>query len=458
MVDAYCCEEGGVALLGKCIGLIIFLLYATSGLAATFFVRSGASGNGTSWANAWAAPGSISWGSVTAGSTICVAGGTYSSGFHIDSSGASGNPITIQRATASDSTCGSGTAGWSAGYDAQVVVNISGASDGINWNNADYVTVTGMVANGIKFNIADDDSTGVAFVQGVVSPRLLYVEISGPGGSTPVTMNFDNRGIDGTAWNGSTYENIDGFYSGYNNIHGFVNLMWLYNFSNAIIEHTRLADAAAENSVTFHANVFAIAGCNNVTFRYNEITNWQVEGIMMIFDSSSNWYIYGNLWHNAMGGTGGVGRILEVQDGVKGPVYLYNNTIVNIAFSVRTANGGSYASGSEGRNNIYWNTSGPGLPSDDYDLANFTLGESHGADNASDPFVSIGSQNYQLSGSTTAGQTLASPYNIDYLGNTRGGDGTWDRGTYEYCSGGCAAAIGTRNGGPITRGGPRTRK
>jgi hypothetical protein len=54
------------------------------------------------------------------------------------------------------------------------------------------------------------------------------------------------------------------------------------------------------------------------------------------------------------------------------------------------------------------------------------------------PFVDYTNGNFRLASATTAGTTLASPYNTDMFGNTRGADGTWDRGALEFCSGGCA--------------------
>jgi hypothetical protein len=40
-----------------------------------------------------------------------------------------------------------------------------------------------------------------------------------------------------------------------------------------------------------------------------------------------------------------------------------------------------------------------------------------------------------LAAPTTAGSPLASPYNTDLLGKTRGADGTWDRGAFEFDAG-----------------------
>ena len=41
--------------------LLVLLLICSHAFGATWFVRSGASGNGTSWANAWANPRAINW-------------------------------------------------------------------------------------------------------------------------------------------------------------------------------------------------------------------------------------------------------------------------------------------------------------------------------------------------------------------------------------------------------------
>jgi hypothetical protein len=99
---------------------------------------------------------------------------------------------------------------------------------------------------------------------------------------------------------------------------------------------------------------------------------------------------------------------------------------------MNTANGGSFATGSQARNNIYWNSPSGGLPSD-YDLCNSSCGETNGQTYSSnDLFTNYASQNYHLARATTAWQSLGAPYNVDYDGKTRGSDGLWDRGAYEF--------------------------
>ena len=68
-----------------------------------------------------------------------------------------GSPITLKRATASDATCGSSTAGWSAAYDAQVILSK------ITLQN-NYVTIDGVVPSGILLNLANSSGSPSAIV------------------------------------------------------------------------------------------------------------------------------------------------------------------------------------------------------------------------------------------------------------------------------------------------------
>src|SRR5262249_28895751 len=138
----------------------------------------------------------------------------------------------------------------------------------------------------------------------------------------------------------------------------------------------------------------------------------------------------------------------EAQDGVEGPFYFYNNTIVNVGTSIGVANGGVYMPGSRGRNNIYWNTTVPGtpgfgqeyagLPDNDYDFSNLSLYEAHGVSNGSNPFVSTNTRDYHLVANIGAtfprdkGVALLSAYQLGFDGNVRGADGSWDIGAYEF--------------------------
>jgi hypothetical protein len=54
-------------------------------------------------------------------------------------------------------------------------------------------------------------------------------------------------------------------------------------------------------------------------------------------------------------------------------------------------------------------------------------------------FTDAANKNFHLTSATAAGANLSSPYNTDPDGVTRGGDGSWDRGAFEYTGGGPVA-------------------
>ena len=419
--------------LSKSICFILFAAAALPSWSATKFVNKAASGsgNGTSWANAWTNVSSIGWSGLAAGDVVCVAGGTYSGNLSTGKSGASGNPITIRRATAADSTCGSGTAGWSAAFDSQVAIA------GINLAN-DYVTIDGAVPNGFTMTVAN--SSGSPSAVGVSAPTngvtLRYIEVAGPCGTAACNQNGDSRSINLNSWTGSSYALQNNMTIQYSNLHGSCTILWSAHSTNLIIEHTRFADSSdsTPGNPNCHPNVIAEQDSTNATFRYNEVTNWEVEGIMACPNGgcSSSWDIYGNVWHDPMGGS--YPRVLESQGNANGPYHVYNNTFVNVSYAVMsTANGGSFATGSAGANNIFWNSPSGGLPTQNYDICNSSCGETNSQTySATDLFVNYAGHDYHLAKATTAGQTLTAPFNIDYDGNTRGADGVWDRGAYEY--------------------------
>lgn len=417
----------------KIVGLILFATVAIPSWSATKFVNNSATGsnNGTSWANAWTNVSSIGWSGLSAGDVVCVAGGTYSGSIKTGANGASGNPITIRRAAAADAACGSSTAGWNSSFDAQAVIS------GITLAN-NYVTIDGASSNGFKINLAN--ASGSPSGIGVSAPTngvvLRYIEVSGPCGTTACNQNGDSRSIDLNSWNGSSYNLQNNMTIQYNNLHGSCTILWSAHSTNLVIEHNRFADSAdsTPGNPNCHPNVVAAQDSTNVAFRYNEVTNWQVEGIMTCPNGgcSSSWDIYGNLWHDPMAGS--YPRVLEAQGNTNGPYRVYNNTFVNISYATAgTANGGAFTSDSVGRNNIFWNSPTTGLPSNDYDLCNKACGEANGQTyTTTDLFANYAARDYHLARATNAGLSLAAPYNIDYDGNTRGADGVWDRGAYEF--------------------------
>jgi hypothetical protein len=67
-----------------------------------------------------------------------------------------------------------------------------------------------------------------------------------------------------------------------------------------------------------------------------------------------------------------------------------------------------------------------------------------------DPFVSSSTYDFRLKASTNQGNILSSPFNMDMNGNTRGSDGVWDRGAYEYVTGGGSSSLLAPGGGSVS--------
>jgi hypothetical protein len=408
--------------------------------ATTYFVRSGASGNGTSWAQAWGTVSGISWSSLNAGDTVCVAGGTYSGLLTVAKGGTSSTPIIVKRALTVDPVCGSSTAGWSSAYDSQAVIG------GIVLNNS-YVVIDGSVWHGFKIIMGSVDSTYYGIGTGGPNSyiTLRNIEVSGPcngtGDSTCISpgTSGDPRGLGTIHWNGSSYDASNNLTVQYVDLHGQCDGFYPVNTTNLLFEHSRIADTLMlpNGGYTCHDNAVIAQQNTNAVFRYNEITNWNVEG--MLFNPNGNWPetwdIYGNVFHDPQPTS--YNRIIEVQYGSSGPYHFYNNTIVGGTYICSNAtNGGSWASGTVFYNNLYYGNNyadcAAGGVTEDYAYSDKTLSEGHGQGRAPNPFLNYSANTvagYNLSAPTNAGLDLGSPYNVDYNGNTRV---KWDRGAFEH--------------------------
>jgi hypothetical protein len=119
------------------VAAVTLLLSSGAAHAATnWYVDSNASGsrNGTSWTNAWTSFSSISWGSIQAGDTLFISGGStsqqYSGTLTIPKSGSASGRITIK-------------VGQDAGHNGVVIIDGGGGNDGINFRNFNYLNISG---------------------------------------------------------------------------------------------------------------------------------------------------------------------------------------------------------------------------------------------------------------------------------------------------------------------------
>jgi hypothetical protein len=139
--------------------------------------------------------------------------------------------------------------------------------------------------------------------------------------------------------------------------------------------------------------------------------------------------IYGNWFYNTKeGGRNGVIILGGVGfSDTAASCLVYNNTFAGIVDT--TVFGMIYLSGTGNvaRNNLFYDCT-------ENDVSASTVSDNDTA--VSDPFEDYATLDLRLSGATSAGFTLSSPYDTDPLGVTRGEDGTWDVGAYEFDEGG----------------------
>jgi hypothetical protein len=368
---------------------------------------------------------SINWSSIKPGNIICIAGGNYGT-MNIQSSGTANARIYIQRATAGDSACGSTSVGWSSVYDSQPIlvgINVTGSG-------GSYVTVDGKIPyTGIQIHNSSmsGDTYLVLDDNGANYFEIVNVDMAGaPTCDTSYPVGHDYY---------SFYANYGGTATGlhiaYSALHNNTTAILLLGQSNALIEHNKLHTICISNILQVHPNVFeGYTRTSNITFRYNEIYDWQNEGIMLRPDSSvgpnGTYYIYGNLWHDGWA----VARIIESQHGSNGPVYLYDNTFVNIPSGIALSNNGVWDSSSSAQNNLFYN-----VPSGGFSTGNDS---NNLLAPLSSAFVNYSNHDYHIVGTTAsgypsnAGVNLGSPYNLDLDGKARPTNGAWDIGAYQY--------------------------
>ena len=183
-------------------------------------------------------------------------------------------------------------------------------------------------------------------------------------------------------------------------------------------------------------------------FRYNVVKDCVGTGGMIGSSPKSfrQWKIHGNLFVNCLGGNGAIGNIGG--NYAVAEAEIYNNTF---ASSTRiqqcsAAPGCATATGNIVKNNLFWNNNCVDIFSEgtggaithDYnaffDCAQGTPPvETNGQIGTGDPFVNRPSSDHHLTAATNAGDsTIGAAYNTDPDGKTRGADGAWDRGAYEF--------------------------
>lgn len=418
--------------------IALLTLAAFGAHAADRYVRQGATGNGSGsdWTNAYTSLPS----DLVRGDTYWIADGSYN-GVTVKTPGTA--TITIKKATvASHGT----SVGWSDSYgDGQAVLgglmfdvgNV--VIDGATRNENDWTQTSAYgfrIPRGLYSNRVNS-STGACADN--VTAR--YVDIGADLG-TGVTQTY-GEGLYMLGGSGSAAcENWTLQRSHIHNtiVHiqcaGCMGLLVEYTYfgvgwgkeairgqnaaANIIIRHNTFKDACQRNPGD------STSGCTG------EIALW--DG-----DNFNNVEVYGNVFIKTTSEPNSGGAVIIGGNGSSwvGPSSsnskVYNNTISGLSYqSGILINGGS---NNDCRNNVWINVasgSSPGCKANNT-ANNVVL--------SSSPFVSVGSGDFRLATATASGSPLPAPYNVDRLGATRGADGGWDLGAYEYTGGGGAAPL-----------------
>jgi hypothetical protein len=259
-----------------------------------------------------------------------------------------------------------------------------------------------------------------------------YIDAEGPG---YVTYSGDSRGI--SAGRGGN----DGFLFSHVKIHKSTSGIFINGLTNSTFEYIDESDLSAVNSASWHPNGLYAVSSTGITVRYSYFhTGTQGYGVGegIFFEGSggcSNWKIYGNVFKDQ---NTGYLKSIQLQASVSG-LLVYNNTFINCTVSAVYTNPGTCGGTSAVRNNFLYNSGAPdtcGTVSNTV-TANATSAFVDYAGGNFRPIATIGT-NYSRDKGVDLG---AGEYAPDPDGNTRGADGAWDVGAYEYSSAGTAPTI-----------------
>jgi hypothetical protein len=438
------------------LSLAVFVaLFCCSSVYAqnVFYVRAGAAGSnsGADWDNAFTDLPSI----FQRGATYYVASGTYPSVKTFSTPEAGTAYIYIKKATESDH--GTNT-GWSSSYGSGPAVfrAASNSVDGIWTFRTGYWDVDGAVGSfksghGFELSITDKGG-GITIPDNFTSGNLTlkHIKIHKPDKDSPEYSG--GRAIDFTPTSGR----ISNVMISHVYILNLALPFYIINANSITVEHTVAQDnrSTPEN----HSEIASIRDSNNLIFRYCWFEDMEgTGGIMAMSGNQSNWEIYGNVFYWTGDPTAegfGHGAIADNMNDSTSNFQIYNNTFVNMK-----GRGGlaffAPASNIVARNNLFVDSDVSNIGVTTWSHNSYmgssacinamftgTINRSCSCDSCptdqnperilgTNPFSS---STFRLKQSTAGGLALSSPYNIDGDGFTRGADGVWDRGAFEFRS------------------------
>lgn len=430
--------------------LLSSLALHASALAANHYILDGGSGDGTSWSSAWDdLPATLS-----RGDTYYIGDGDYAAYTFNDATSGT-TLITVKKATAADhgtetgwsSTYGDGRATWTAPieFDSSYWV-----FDGVTGGGPGSWASTNSYGFGVYYTGSDD------------LVKLIQVNNT----SANITVRHTDTCYVGDI-GGTLATGHDSFYClGGSDItlsycafrHAGRVHIFLQQVDNLTVEYCYLY--RNKECTTQHSTSLSDNGSNNLILRYSLFREIMGTGIVEVQRSlvvpSDNWEIYGNVFLGEGGReyTCSDSPIVVIQTREANGWKIYNNSFINLTPAYAGGSVGidfSQGTTSTGGHQIYNNLWYDGLSQNESATISFASGDSTsvhdysywngmGSFSAEDndvtetgnPFLDLPSLDFRLAAATAAGYSLSAPYNVDALGNTRGADGVWDRGAYEY--------------------------
>lgn len=425
--------------------LLVMVLWTFPVEAATHYVRDGGTcvASCTDWTNAFDQLTSAET-AAARGDTIYVADGTYTAvTFNTATSGTT--LITIKKATIADH--GTST-GWSDTYgDGQAVFGAFTITTAYWLFDGQVGGGPGSWKTGFGFKISHSAATPLIDINVTTGDQVTFRHIELEG-----TSNSSGGG--GIAQDAINMQGSDGFTISYFYMHAIGRSPFFLSPGDGFLaEYGYIGDYVSTPSAHAEAaSIWANAGAfptATTTFRYNVFGFITGTGGIM-WDNSSNHSarldVYGNVFwvdsaypsfdnsaNGVIGGwTGGGGEDFY-------NAHVYNNTFINITGPGEVLGTLPARSGSnEARNNLFYTVTDPGgsgsvwgTITHNHFISTSTVGTSTST-SVGNPFTNYTGLDFSLTAGTTAGTTLGSPYDVDMLVHTRGGDGTWDRGAVEF--------------------------
>ena len=425
---------------------VFIALFTVDALAATRYVRDGGSGGSPctgDWSDACDSFGTA-LGASSNGDVIYVADGNYTSTV-FNTTG-----ITVKKCYDGEGTC-DGVANWQTSYgDGQGVfsgtwdVNVAditidgGYRDTNDWTDETaygfYVT---NASHGFRVGENQAGSAGSAH-----NFTLRYTAVN------PGDGRHDGIYINGTSYPSSNYGKVQYCYiydAGRTNVLGRGVNYWLF-------EYNFMGDSCKGTSSSIHGEAISIygSGTNNYnTFRYNYWVDWgddigengSTGGIMM--GDASYVFVYGNVFTSSEQFSNN--GVLGSWSGYTSTNWrVYNNTFINTPDNVNVLTINSTFTGSVVRNNAFFNNSAEAI-SNSTQSNQATDGTDFGNNTQTDltnifATTKNGGYDFRITSATDIGYTLTNEtvgglyhtYETDMDGTTRGSDGNWDRGAFEY--------------------------